>query len=145
MLCLPQNLKNGLVTEFQKKTKNATNWAINVWVQWAEQRNCNPTTAMEDYTCVHVDIIRATTQELDFWMARCIMECRRDNGTPYPPNTLVALANGIQRYLRENNRPEINFMQKNSPVFPLFQKGIDAKMKELTEAEIGNFFICIIY
>jgi hypothetical protein len=28
-----------------------------------------------------------------------------------------------------NNRPEINFMQKNSPVFPLFQKGIDAKMK----------------
>jgi hypothetical protein len=41
----------------------------------------------------------------------------------------VALANGIQRYLRGNNRPEINFMQKNSPVFPLFQKGIDAKMK----------------
>ena len=46
-------------TEFEKrisdripqKTKNATNWAINVWVQWAEQRNCNPTTAMEDYAC----------------------------------------------------------------------------------------------
>ena len=69
MLCLPQNLKNGLVTEFPQKTKNATNWAINVWVQWAEQRNCNPTTvqwaeqrncnpttAMEDYTCVPVDI-----------------------------------------------------------------------------------------
>jgi hypothetical protein len=48
----------------------------------------------------------------------------------------VALANGIQRYLRENNRPEINFMQKNSPVVPLFQKGIDAKMKELTQAGI---------
>jgi hypothetical protein len=27
-------------------------------------------------------------------------------------------------------------MQKNSPVFPLFQKGIDAKMKELTLAGI---------
>jgi hypothetical protein len=36
---------------------------------------------------------------------------------------------------------EINFMQKNSPVFPLFQKGIDAKMKELTQAGIGKFFI----
>ena len=57
----------------------------------------------------------------------------------------MALANGIQRYLRKNNRPEINFMQKNSPVFPLFQKGIDAKMKELTQAGIGKFFICIIY
>jgi hypothetical protein len=57
----------------------------------------------------------------------------------------VALANGIQRYLRENNRPEINFMQKNSPVFPLFKKGIDAKMKELTQAGIGKFSICIIY
>ena len=63
----------------------------------------------------------------------------------YPPNTLVALANGIQRYPRENNRPEINFMQKNSPVFRLFQKGTDAKMKELTQAGIGKFFICIIY
>ena len=39
----------------------------------------------------------------------------------YPPNTLVALAKAIQRYLRENNRPEINFMQKKSPVFPIFQ------------------------
>jgi hypothetical protein len=57
----------------------------------------------------------------------------------------VALANDIQRYPRENNRPEINFIQKNSPVFPLFQKGIDAKMKELTQAGIGEFFICIIY
>jgi hypothetical protein len=57
----------------------------------------------------------------------------------------VALANGIQRYLRENIRPEINFMQKNSPVFPPFQKAIEAKMKELTQAGIGKFFICIIY
>ena len=30
-------------------------------------------------------------------------------------------------------------------VFPLFQKGIDAKMKELTQAGIGKLFICIIY
>jgi hypothetical protein len=57
----------------------------------------------------------------------------------------VALANGIQRYIRENNRPEINFIQKKSPVFPLFQKGIDAKMKDLAQAGIGKFFICIIY
>jgi hypothetical protein len=56
----------------------------------------------------------------------------------------VALANGIQRYLRKNNRPEITFMQKNSPVFPLFLKGIDAKMKELRQTGIGKFFICII-
>jgi hypothetical protein len=35
-------------------------------------------------------------------------------------------------------------MQKNSPVFPLFQKGIDAKMKELTQSEIGKFTFCSI-
>ena len=50
----------------------------------------------------------------------------------------MALAN-------ENNRPEINVMQKNSPVFLIFQKGIDEKMKELTQAGIGKFFVCIIY
>jgi hypothetical protein len=32
-------------------------------------------------------------------------------------------------------------MQKNSPVFPLFQKGIDAKMKELTQAGKGWVFL----
>jgi hypothetical protein len=32
---------------------------------------------MEEYTCVPVDITRATAQELDFWMSRFIMECRR--------------------------------------------------------------------
>ena len=49
-----------------KKIKNATNWEINVWVQWAEQRNCNTTTAMEDYTCVPVDIKRATKKRCIF-------------------------------------------------------------------------------
>jgi hypothetical protein len=43
-----------MLTFSKKKTKNATNWAINVWVEWAEQRNCNPTTAMEDYTCTYL-------------------------------------------------------------------------------------------
>jgi hypothetical protein len=57
----------------------------------------------------------------------------------------VALANVIQRYPRENNRPEINFMSTNSLVFPLFKKGIDAKMKEFAEDGIVKFFICIIY
>jgi hypothetical protein len=28
-----------------------------------------------------------------------------------------------------------------SPVFSLFQKGIDAKMKDLAQAGIGKFFI----
>jgi hypothetical protein len=39
MLCLPQNLKKRISDRIPQKTKNATNWAINVWVQWAEQRN----------------------------------------------------------------------------------------------------------
>ncbi|VDH99612.1 Hypothetical predicted protein [Mytilus galloprovincialis] len=32
------------------------------------------------------------------------MECRREDGSPYPPNTLMNLTNGLQRYLRENGR-----------------------------------------
>ena len=40
----------------------------------------------------------------------------------HPPYTLVALANGIQRYQRENNRPEIKFMQKNSPGNPISKR-----------------------
>ncbi|CAG2205225.1 unnamed protein product [Mytilus edulis] len=109
-------------TEFEKrisdripaKTKSSTNWSVNVWQTWAENRNCNPITATEHYTCVPVEMKSADLQQIDFWMYRFIMECRREDGSPYPHNTLINLTNGLQRYLRENGRPEIFFLQKNT-------------------------------
>ncbi|XP_063442151.1 uncharacterized protein LOC134722460 [Mytilus trossulus] len=132
-------------TEFEKrisdripaKTKSSTNWSVNVWQTWAENRNCNPITATEHYTCVPVEIQSADLPQIDFWMSRFIMECRREDGSPYPPNTLMNLTNGLQRYLRENGRPEIFFLPKNTSTFSTFQKALDARMKELTHDGIG--------
>ena len=78
-MCLPQNLKNGLVTEFPKKLK-----------------------------------MQQTGQS----MHGCNGQSR-----------------GIVTQQRQWKTIHVGF----------FQKGIDAKMKELTQAGIGKFFICIIY
>ena len=107
-------------TEFKKrisdripaKTKSSTNWSLNVRQTWAENRNCNPITATEHYTCVPVDMKSADLQQMDFWVSRFIMECKRQDGSPYPPNTLMNLTKGIQHYLRENGRLEIFFFAK---------------------------------
>ena len=40
------------------------------------------------------------------------MEARRQDGSPYPPNTLVVLIAGIQRHLREDGRPELAILRR---------------------------------
>ena len=44
--------------------------------------------------------------ELDFWLCRFIVKIRRKDGTDYPSNTLQNITPGLQRYMRENGKPE---------------------------------------
>ncbi|CAC5365857.1 unnamed protein product [Mytilus coruscus] len=118
---------------------------MNVWKGWAENRNCNPVTGFEEFTCVPVDPKTATITELDFWLTRFIMETRRKDGTPYPPNTLLNISGGIQRHLREMKRSEINLLQKNSVDFPTFQKALDTRMKEVTAAGLEYYVMHVYY
>lgn len=49
------------------------------------------------------DINNASVDELNFWLSRFVVECRRDDGKPYPPNSLYNIMAGIQRFLRQKN------------------------------------------
>ncbi|CAC5405574.1 unnamed protein product [Mytilus coruscus] len=134
---LSEELEQRISDRIPTKTKQSTSWSMNVWKGWTENRNCNPMTGFEEFTCVPVDPETATIKELDFWLSRFIMETRRQDGTPYPPNTLLNISAGIQRHLREMKRSEINVLQKNSVDFPTFQKALDTRMKEVTAAGLG--------
>ncbi|CAG2239147.1 unnamed protein product [Mytilus edulis] len=72
-------------------------------------------------------------------MAHFIQECRRVDTSPYPPNSLVQLASGIQRYLRTDcNRNDVSLFEKDSSTFAFFRKCLDSRMKELTNNGIGT-------
>ncbi len=71
-------------------------------------------------------------------MARFVQEVRRKDGKEYPASSLNNIVAAVQRHLRENKRPEINFYDQRNPIFDLLRKSLDAKMKELTRNGVGH-------
>ena len=71
-----------------EKTRRSTQWAVNIFLTWCQVRG-----------------------------VKFIMEACRQDSSPYPPNTLVGLAAGIQHHLRENSRPELAILKENDPMF----------------------------
>ena len=67
-----------------------------------------------------------------------VMEARQQDGSPYPPNTLVGLLAGIQCHLRENSHPELAILKEKDPMFARMRAALDARMKSLTQQGIGT-------
>ena len=63
-----------------------------------------------------------------------VMEIRKKNGKPYPPETLYHIVCGILRFVRSNGKPEIDFF--NDKGFAEFKTVLDAEMKKLKAAGI---------
>ena len=115
------------VTALQKaavpmNTKKNTNWACKVWSEWAANRKLECPTAWPP----HLMIIKPC--ELNLWLSRFVLEVRRQDGQPYPPNTLHQLCCGILRQVREI-KPELDIFK--DPEFVSFRKTLDAEMKRL--------------
>ena len=70
-------------------TKKNTSWAVNVWTQWADYRRHRCPTECPPH------LLTIQTCELNDWLCRFVLEVRRKDGKPYPPNTLDQLCCGI--------------------------------------------------
>ena len=69
-------------------------------------------------------------------MAKVVVEVKNENWRKeYCSETLYQLACGMQRYLNENRRPEIDFF--GSAAFKLYRDSLDAQMKLLTSLGVG--------
>ena len=64
------------------------------------------------------------------------MEVRKKNGEEFPPNSLHHIVSGIQRHLRFNGKPAIDFF--NDPTFAEFKLNLDAEMKHLQKKDLGS-------
>ena len=75
--------------------------------------------------------------DINSHMARFVQEVRRKDGKDYPASLLNNLVAAIERYLRENGRPEVNFYDQRNLAFDLLRKSLDARMKALTRGAVG--------
>ena len=61
----------------------------------------------------------------------------RQDGSPYPAESLYQLVAGVQRHLRENGRPDLGILDPNNLDFFQTRQVLDARMKQLTSAGVG--------
>ena len=125
----PAITENELLTAIETrvpiKTKKTTTWGVNVWREWTQCRRVSETIESMEET------------DINSHMARFVQEVRRKDGKDYPASSLNNLVAAIQRYLRENGRPEVNFYDQRNPAFDLLRKSLDARMKALTRGGVG--------
>ena len=80
------------------------------------------------------DIVSMTTAELQQSFCRFVLEVRKVNGLPYPPNSLHHIVCGILRYLRQNGKPEVDFFKE----FSECRVVLDSEMKRLRKEGVRS-------
>ena len=78
-------------------------------------------------------------KEVDYWLARFILEARRGDGKPYPANNLYNIATGLLKHFKDDlKRFHLNILAKNDANFSSFRNAFDSKMKGMTSAAIST-------
>ncbi|CAG2185089.1 unnamed protein product [Mytilus edulis] len=112
-------------TESRNTRKNTT-WSVATFNDWRVAR-------MKSNYCAIPELLQFTANDVNQWLSKFVIETRRKDGKPYPPNTLYLLCVGILRFHRENG-VHMNFLDEKDCVFYDFRRSLT----ELTKQGIGT-------
>ncbi len=112
------------------KTMADTKYCVNVWQQWCAHIS---TEYGEEVT----PLKEISTQELSTKLCLFVFKVRK------PTNSLLHLVAGIQRYIRIEGRPSIDFFKDSQ--FSEFRMCLDAEMKRLRNSGLGSKTKAFIY
>lgn len=112
-------------------TRRNTSWGVKVFDDWRKSRNANSGLEMQ-----LPDLLSCSSQDLDHILSCFVIECRRADGSPYPPKTLYQMCAAILRFMRDNEI-DLNFLDSKDMRFRNFRKTLDARMKQLATDGIG--------
>ena len=118
-----------------KETKNpntahATIWSVELFHRWYNQQ---PRCFSSKDNLLQMDL-----EDMGQNLAMFFHNVRKTDGSEYPPKTLYALACGIVRYLKENNRAECNIFGNRYGPLEIAYQSLDSKMKEATMKGLGQ-------
>ena len=120
------------------KTNQCNRWAASVYIQWAEERNSDPTAVERCPT----DLLLSPypTHVVDYWLAAFVLEARRKDGHYYPPNTIRNILAALYRTMKSHLSPGIpSFMDSRCREFyyPTLNNGLDQHLRMLRQKGIG--------
>ena len=115
-------------TAIPAKTRAATEWGLRIWNEWA---SCRPPSLVNGVLAVDTPLLQMHPADLAYWMAKFVLEVRKQNGSEYPPKTLYALVCCFKRYYEQNGIHYINPLCPSDAIFGNFRLTLDAEMKRL--------------
>ena len=74
------------------RTQGQTDWTVSVWTDWALTRNTKLLPEEKPFSSTFYEL---SVAEMDFWLSRFMLEVRKANRDPYPPNSLYQLVCGL--------------------------------------------------
>ena len=83
----------------------ATEWGLRIWNEWA---SCRPPSLVNGVLAVDTPLLQMRPADLAYWMAKFVLEVRKQNGSEYPPKTLYAVVCCFKRYYEQNGIHYIN-------------------------------------
>ena len=112
---------------------------MKVYQEWAEFRNSQPETGSDPLGPVPLHFIDVPVERISHWLSRFVVEARRADGKPYPPNTLHNIVSAIQRYYtEEEDQADFGFLHRHNVKYASFRNTLDGVMKKLTAEGHGS-------
>ena len=111
-------------------TKRNMKWSARTWDKWSDWRN---SLQEGDFPVVpgSRDLGTVSDKNLSTFLSLFVVEVTKENGKPYPPDSLYSLVCGINRHVREElGKPAFNVFAQTED-FLKFQQALDGQMKEL--------------
>ncbi|XP_061186910.1 uncharacterized protein LOC133195041 [Saccostrea echinata] len=106
---------NRLIKDTESKhTRKNSNWSKKTFDEWREYRTSQTNVPIPE-------IENFTENDVNVWLSRFVLEARRKDGAPYPPNTLYQLCAGLMRVQKESGT-FMNFLDEKNPVFFRFDE-----------------------
>lgn len=113
----------------KKHCKN-TNWALQIWQQWATERLRVPMElGDDDHFPLEVDITKMTAIAINYWLQRFLVEARKGNREHYSPDSLHQICCGLQQALRAAGNADINLFDGKE--FAPFRDLLDDELRSL--------------
>ena len=113
-------------------TRNSTNWALRMFLSWAEERN-----KRDQERKIESDILSCgVADRVSFVMRLFVLEVRKADGGKYPPSTLRNLLSGLNREMKKN-KVEFSIMDKTDHRFRELHLTLDSICSELHRTGIG--------